>query len=228
LQRLFTVFFLCNGSAIKGRDISSVGSNAYSLKATCYRAFRRRPLPPVLAYKRRGNHRTAKEEKGRKNWGLKGGKTVGFWTRNRGKTSAKPRQKTREENQSKEERKSRAQIQSNNTQRDGENKRAAIHRDEYWLCHCLRPCKQRKPRIKTNSQQERTNISSSSSSLPSPITRATSRVKSKGRSPKQKDWGSKGKTQAGETETNINIPIVFIASSNVCRSGKFVFVPFTV
>jgi hypothetical protein len=33
LQRLFTVFFLCNGSAIKGRDVSSVGSNAYSLKA---------------------------------------------------------------------------------------------------------------------------------------------------------------------------------------------------
>jgi hypothetical protein len=41
----------------------------------------------------------------------------------------------------------------NNTQRDGENMRAAILRDEYWPCHCLRPCKQRKPRIKTNSQQ---------------------------------------------------------------------------
>ena len=97
-------------------------------------------------------------EKRKKNWGLKGGETVGFWMRNQGKTSAKPRQKTRGENQSKEERKSIAQIQSNNTQIDGENKKAAIHRDEYWLCHCLRPCKQRKPRIKTNSQQERTNI----------------------------------------------------------------------
>jgi hypothetical protein len=32
-EQLFTVFFLCNGSAIKGRGISSVGSNAYSLKA---------------------------------------------------------------------------------------------------------------------------------------------------------------------------------------------------
>jgi hypothetical protein len=32
-ERLFTVFFLCNGSAIKGRGVSSVGSNAYSLKA---------------------------------------------------------------------------------------------------------------------------------------------------------------------------------------------------
>jgi hypothetical protein len=48
---------------------------------------------------------------------------VGFWTRNREKTSAKPRQKTREENQSKEERKSRAQIQSNNTQREGKRNR---------------------------------------------------------------------------------------------------------
>jgi len=53
---------------------------------------------------------------------------VGFWTRNRGKTSAKPRQKTREENQSKEKRKNRAQIQSKNTRRDRENKKAAIHR----------------------------------------------------------------------------------------------------
>jgi hypothetical protein len=44
---------------------------------------------------------------------------VGFRTRNRGKASAKPRQKTREENQSIEERKSRAQIQSNNTPRTG-------------------------------------------------------------------------------------------------------------
>jgi hypothetical protein len=58
------------------------------------------------------------------------------------------------------------------------------------------------------------------------ITGATSKVKSKGRSSKQKDRGSKRKTQAGDTETNINIPIVFIASSNVCRSGKFVFIPF--
>jgi hypothetical protein len=32
-ERLFTVFFLCNGSAIKGRGVSSIGSNAYSLKA---------------------------------------------------------------------------------------------------------------------------------------------------------------------------------------------------
>jgi hypothetical protein len=32
-ERLFTVFFLCNGSAIKGRGVSTVGSNAYSLKA---------------------------------------------------------------------------------------------------------------------------------------------------------------------------------------------------
>jgi len=32
-ERLFTVFFLCNGFAIKGRGVSSVGSNAYSLKA---------------------------------------------------------------------------------------------------------------------------------------------------------------------------------------------------
>ena len=59
------------------------------------------------------------------------------------------------------------------------------------------------------------------------ITGATSRVKSKGRNLKQKDRGSKGKTQVGDTETNINILIVFIASSNVCRSSKFVFVPFS-
>jgi hypothetical protein len=32
-ERLFTVFFLCNGSAIKGRGLSSIGSNTYSLKA---------------------------------------------------------------------------------------------------------------------------------------------------------------------------------------------------
>jgi hypothetical protein len=32
-ERLFTVFFLCNGSAIKGRGVSFVSSNAYSLKA---------------------------------------------------------------------------------------------------------------------------------------------------------------------------------------------------
>jgi hypothetical protein len=63
--------------------------------------------------------REREQRKRKKNWGLKGGKTVGFRTRNRGKASAKPRQKTREENQSKEERKSRAQIQSNNTPRTG-------------------------------------------------------------------------------------------------------------
>jgi hypothetical protein len=79
---------------------------------------------------------------GKKKLGKTGGKKL--------KLNPDEKPETGEKNRGKTEHKSR---ERNNTQRDRENKRAAINRDEYWLCHCLRPCKQRKPRIKTNSQQ---------------------------------------------------------------------------
>ena len=46
-----------------------------------------------------------------------------------------------------------ARTKTERGRKNRETEREAIHKDEYWLCHCLRPCKQQKPRIKTNSQQ---------------------------------------------------------------------------
>jgi hypothetical protein len=56
----------------------------------------------------------------------------------KGKRKLNPdkRPETGEKNRGKTEHKSR---ERNNTQRDGENKRAAIHRDEYWLCRLPSP-----------------------------------------------------------------------------------------
>jgi hypothetical protein len=95
------------------------------------------------------------QEKKKKHWGhekaiRQGRKKLGKTEGKKLKLNPDEKPETGEKNRGKTEHKSR---ERNNTQRDRENKRAAINIDEYWLCHCLRPCKQRKPRIKTNSQQ---------------------------------------------------------------------------
>ncbi|KAJ6966885.1 hypothetical protein NC652_004450 [Populus alba x Populus x berolinensis] len=83
-----------------------------------------------------------------------------------------------------------------------------------------------------NSQQERTNISSSSSSLPSPITGGTSRVKSRGRSPKQRDQEPQQKKNTEENKKKqrrecpfdhqhpVFIAIVFVSNSYIVRNKK--------
>ena len=116
-KRLFVVFFLGNDSNIKGRDVSPL--NAAPHGHYC------RPLPASIdlwLYKSRVKA-TSQKKKGRRTSG-----------RSKGQITSRKRRK-QSKNRAKEK-----QIYREKKERKGEEQ----HRDEYWLCHCLRPCRQRK------------------------------------------------------------------------------------